>query len=727
MHDSAKRVQRMAHAKDLQAAAVQELLDQILARTVVGAGAHAGALFLLEPGGEVLVLDVSLGMPTGFISLLRRMRVTAVADGPLAEAILERRLVRVGSGDEFARRYPQLALTFPFVGAVAAAPLVAGSRVWGAMLVLFSQRSPAPDEGATGRLTTAARCCALLLQDAAEAGHRLQPGLAARLLPPTPAHSAAAAHPQAAADFIAALPEGACRLDVRGRITFVDQTAADLLRASIPHLLGARIWEAVPWLAPAPYRLRYQAALASQLPTSYTVKQPRTGTELLLQLYPDRTGVSLRISTPGGAAHSPDELAVGTGEAPGPAGLDAHHHMMQLSGGLAAAASVNEVVELVAGHLLVALHAQAFAFLVAEAGRVRVVGHHGFSPELVALVDHAPLASDLPLPGLTTGAPSWGLTQGVPSFFADRDELRAVYPESAAIDDGLGAWAWLPLMASGQYFGVCVVGYRQARSFTLQERATLTAISALVSQALDRARQYDAKHQLAEGLQAGLLPRTLPTMHGLDVAARYLPASHGMEVGGDFYDLIRLSDTEAAAVIGDVQGHGVSAAGLMGEVRTAVHAYAMAGATSGDVLARTNHLFNDLDPGLLASCLYVHIDRINHIAQVATAGHCPPLLRHPDLHTDIVAAPPGPLLGVDPTAEYPTTDIPLLPGALLALYTDGLIETPDTDFETALTGLAAMLSEATGPPDDIAEALLAHAQPSGDRADDTALLLLKAC
>ncbi|MFF1899691.1 SpoIIE family protein phosphatase [Streptomyces sp. NPDC058206] len=718
----------MANGMDLQPAAVKELLDQIVARTVADTGAHAGAFFLLEPGGEVLVLDASLGMPTGFVGLLRRLRVAAAADGPLAEAILQRHLVWVASGEEFARRYPPLALTFPFVGAVAATPIVAGSHVWGAMLLLFSQKSPAPDARARGRFTTAARCIAVLLQDAAEAGHCLQPDLTVRLLPPTPAHPSAPAHPQAAADFIAALPEGACRLDVRGRITFADHTAAGLLGESVPHLLGARVWEAVPWLAPAPYRLRYQAALASQLPTSYTVKQPRTGRELLLQLYPDRTGVSLRISAPAGAPDSRDELALGTGAAPGLADLDTHYHIMQLSGGLAAAASVDEVVKLVAGHLLVALNAHAFSLLVAEAGRARVVGHHGVSPELVDLVDHAPLASDLSLPGLTTSAPSWGrLAQGMPSFFADRDELRAAFPESASIDDGMGAWAWLPLMASGQYVGVCVVGYRQPRSFTLQERATLAAISALISQALDRARQYDAKHQLAEGLQASLLPRTLLAMHGLEAAARYLPASHGMEVGGDFYDLFRLSDTEAAAVIGDVQGHGVSAAGLMGEVRTAVRAYAVASATSGEVMARTNHLFNDLDPGLLASCLYAHIDPVHHIARLATAGHCPPLLRHPDLHTDILAAPPGLLLGVDPRAEYPTTAIPLPPGALLALYTDGLIETPGTDFETALTDLAAVLSRATGSLDDIADTLLAHAQPSGDRADDTAVLLLKVC
>jgi hypothetical protein len=379
--------------------------------------------------------------------------------------------------------------------------------------------------------------------------------------------------------------------------------------------------------------------------------------------------------------------------------------MMQLSGGLAAAASVDEVVRLVAGHLLVACRAQAFAFLVAEEGRVRVAGHHGFSQELVDLADHALLTSDLPLPGLTAGAPSWGLPQGVPSFFADRDEFRAVYPESASVDDGLGAWAWLPLMAAGQCFGVCVVGYRQARSFAPDERAALTTVSALISQSLDRARQYDAKNQLAEGLQASLLPRTLRTMRGLDVASRYLPASHGMQVGGDFYDLIHVSDTEAAAVIGDVQGHGVSAAGLMGELRTAVHAYA------------TN---------LLASCLYVYIDPVHHIAELATAGHCPPLLRQPDLHTDILTVPPGPLLGVDPAAEYTAVHLPLATGALLTLYTDGLVESPGIDYDTALAGLAAALSRATGPPDHIADTLVAHAQPTGERADDTALLLVMA-
>ncbi|WP_055587254.1 SpoIIE family protein phosphatase [Streptacidiphilus griseoplanus] len=714
----------MAGDEDLQCAAVQELLDQVVARTVAGVGAHAGALLLLDPRDDVLVLDVSLAMPPGLASQLRRVRAAAAADGPLAEAVIGRHLVWVASGEELARRYPHIALAFTFLGAAAVAPLVTGDVVRGVLLVLFSGEAPGLDAHARRRLTTAARCIALLLQDAADTGHGLHPGPKPRVLRPTPSQTSAS-RPQHAADFIAALPEGACRLDTRGRITFVDRTAADLLGEGIPHLLGARLWEAVPWLAAPGSQLRYQTAVASRLSTFYTAKHPRSGQDLLFQLYPGRTGVSLRISIPVAAGNSQDEPALGIGVVPGPASLEALLHMMQLSSDLAAVASVEEVVELVARDLLVALDAQAFALLVAEAGRVRVAGHHGFSPELVDLVDHAPLASSIPLPGLAADAPSWDLAEGVPSFFANPEELRAAYPRSASIDDRLGAWAWLPLMASQQLVGVCVIGYQRPHSFALQERTTLTAISSLISQALNRARQYDAKHEVAEGLQASLLPRTVRTISGLEVAARYLPASHGIDVGGDFYDLIRLSATEVAAVIGDVQGHGISAAGLMGEVRIAVHAYAVVGSAPGEVLARTNRLLADLDPDLLTSCLYAHIDLHDHRARVATAGHCPPLLRHPELHTDILATPPGPLLGVDPAADYPTVDIPLPPGTLLALYTDGLIEIPGTDDSTALTDLAAVLSEAGGPPDDVADALLAHAQPSGGRADDTALLVLQ--
>ena len=712
----------MASGEELQPAAVQDLVDHMLARTVDSLGAHAGALVLLEPGGEVLTLDVSVGAPPELIGPLSRLQVATDAEDPLVEALHQRHLVWIRSGEELARRYPRDAMVSPYPCAGAAVPLLTGSTAWGVMFTLSPQGRSALDLPTRRLLTTTGQCIAWILQGAADAGRRLRPGPEPRFLPLPSPQPAASSQAQAAVDFLTSLPEGSCRLDPRGRITFADPTAASLLGESRPRLMGARLWEAVPWLAHPALEDRYQAAIASQLPTCYTARQPAGG-QLLFQLYPDRIGVSVRITLTDEEQGPGEPDLLGPGAVTGPR-LDALHHLMHLSGALAEAASVRQVVDLVAGHLLLALQAQAFALLVSEAGRIRVVGHRGFPPALVQLLDHAPLASDVPVPGLTTGAPAWELSHGVPSFFADREELRTVYPAGADAGEGIDAWAWLPLMVAGQLIGICAIGYTRPHPFPLEERTVLTSVGALIAQALERARQYDATHQLAEGLQARLLPRELPTILGLETAARYLPASHGMDVGGDFYDLIRLGPTEAAAVIGDVQGHDVSAAGLMGQVRTAVHAYAVSGATPGEVLARTNHLLIDLDPDLLTSCLYVHLDLVHHRAHLATAGHCQPLLRHPDRRSEILDLPPGPLLGVAPEAHYPITELTVPTGTILALYTDGLIETPGTDHDTNITKLTAVLSDTGGPLDSLADTLLTHAQPSGDRADDTALLLL---
>lgn len=207
---------------------------------------------------------------------------------------------------------------------------------------------------------------------------------------------------------------------------------------------------------------------------------------------------------------------------------------------------------------------------------------------------------------------------GVPAFFATFADLKRAYPP-AVLQDGMAAWAFLPLTASGRTVGSMVLAYDRPHSFTTEERAILTSIAGLVAQALERARLYDAQYQLAHSLQAALLPHDLPPIPGLDLAARYLPTTHGVDIGGDFYDLIRLDKTNAAAAIGDVQGHNVNAAALMGQVRTAVHA--TAGASPGDVLARTNRLLTDLDPGMFTSCLYIHLDLAHHRARLATAGH----------------------------------------------------------------------------------------------------------
>lgn len=198
-----------------------------------------------------------------------------------------------------------------------------------------------------------------------------------------------------------------------------------------------------------------------------------------------------------------------------------------------------------------------------------------------------------------------------------------------------------------------------------------------------------------------------------------------MGIGGDFYDVIRLDANTAAAAIGDVQGHNVKAAALMGQVRTAVHA--SAGAPPAEVLERTNRLLADLDPGLFTSCLYVHLDLAGHRALLTTAGHPPPLLRHPGGQTEVLRLPPGLLLGIDRAARYPTTEIPLPPGAALALYTDGLVEVPGTDLDESTAALAGQFTRGAGRSmDALADSLVRYAKHATPGSDDIALLLIKA-
>jgi len=158
-----------------------------------------------------------------------------------------------------------------------------------------------------------------------------------------------------------------------------------------------------------------------------------------------------------------------------------------------------------------------------------------------------------------------------------------------------------------------------------------------------------------------------------------------------------------------------------------VHAHAAAGAGPGDVLSHTNRLLTDLSPGLFTSCLYAHIDLKNERMHLASAGHLPPLLRHPDGSTEVLWVDPGLLLGIEQDVEYPTTEVPLPARSVLVLYTDGLVESPDVDMDTAMEGLADVLSQAgQAPADYLATALVEYRRRLNALDDDIALLLLNA-
>jgi serine phosphatase RsbU (regulator of sigma subunit) len=199
-----------------------------------------------------------------------------------------------------------------------------------------------------------------------------------------------------------------------------------------------------------------------------------------------------------------------------------------------------------------------------------------------------------------------------------------------------------------------------------------------------------------------------------------------MEIGGDFYDLVPARPL-AAAVIGDVQGHNVTAAALMGQIRTGVRAYTTVGQPPQEVMRSTNQLLVDLGAELFASCLYLRLDPARGKAVMARAGHPPPLVRRPDGRVRVLDLAGGPLLGIDPSATYPTTEVSLAPGSVLVLYTDGLVESPGVDIEDSLVELGALLAEVGDQPlEHLADELVRHSAAARERADDVAVLLLRA-
>ncbi|WP_370102813.1 SpoIIE family protein phosphatase [Streptacidiphilus sp. MAP12-20] len=695
------------------------MLSLALAAMMEEVDAHAGAVYLLDPDEPVLVMAVMAGLPRVFAAPWER--VATAAPIPVADALRERGLVWVGSDEDMSSRYPRISVVLPYPFALAALPVATERTTYGAVFVTWPGSHPTVLADWERRsLTAACNRLALRLEHATMAGEPLH--AEAGDLAVTPGSPGTPGSIEATR-MVARLPHGLCALDLLGRVTYANPATAHLLGVPARRLLGTPLWSALPWLNDPVLEDRYRAALISQQPSTLTVEHP--GHQwLTLRLYPSPDGITVHI-TPGlGPSHpEPDTPQLESSLEPkAPSSLVTIANVLTLASAMTETVSVQDVIDLVAGQIVPTIGGQALAMLAAEAGQLHVLGHRGYpDPAVVDRFEGMPLSA--PTPG------AHALATGTAGFYESRRELEEQYPARVPTPDGMAAWAYLPLIASGRSVGTCVFAYAKPHRFSDDERGILTSLGGLIAQALERAQLYDTKNQLAHGLQAALLPETLPRLPRLEVAARYLPATRGMDIGGDFYDLITTTGSrdgrDAAAVIGDVQGHNVTAAGLMGQVRTAVRAYTALGQSPDQVLASTNRLLLDLNSQLLASCLYLHLDTARHRAWAARAGHPLPLLRDPEGRVRVLDLPGGPLLGIDTAATYPVTEIALPPGSLLALYTDGLIEAPGVDLDAALAELARELSPAGALSLDLlSDALIRH-HPDRPRSDDTALLLLR--
>ncbi|MFD7427206.1 PP2C family protein-serine/threonine phosphatase [Streptomyces sp. NPDC059814] len=264
---------------------------------------------------------------------------------------------------------------------------------------------------------------------------------------------------------------------------------------------------------------------------------------------------------------------------------------------------------------------------------------------------------------------------------------------------------------------------RPPRSASAEE--LLTTLQHLTSRARREVELHQARVELAEALQREMLPSSLPSLPGLQTAARYTPARSGLDIGGDWYDGFRLPDGSLAFAIGDVQGHDVEAAAFMGQIRIAMRALAVTASDPGEVVRRTNDLLLSVDSGLLATCTFVRIDPLTRVLQSARAGHVAAVWATADGRSGTTQDEGGLPLGIQADEEYPVTTRRLTTAGAFVLLTDGVIEGPSYSIDEGLDSVVRLVrSRVRDDADELADAILGAAERTGHE-DDAAVLVLR--
>jgi PAS domain S-box-containing protein len=298
----------------------------------------------------------------------------------------------------------------------------------------------------------------------------------------------------------------------------------------------------------------------------------------------------------------------------------------------------------------------------------------------------------------------------------------------AGLDPMLGAAAPRALMVSpltvkGRMAGVVEIGSRRSRRFTSEEESLLVLMADRAGLAIEHARAYEREVGTVEMLQRSLLPDRLPQRPGVRIAARYLPG--GADVGGDWYDAIPLDDGALGVAMGDVVGHGIGAAALMGQLRHAARAYAVEGHQPSDVLDRLDKLVRGLDGAQMATLLYMVVDSDLRHVRFASAGHMPPLVVEPGGSPRFLEGAPNPPLGVFDSAGHTEVVADLEAGSTIVLYTDGLVEERGVSIDAGLEALRRAAAD-PGHPEELVDHLVDSMLAIHPAHDDIAVLALQA-
>ena len=283
-------------------------------------------------------------------------------------------------------------------------------------------------------------------------------------------------------------------------------------------------------------------------------------------------------------------------------------------------------------------------------------------------------------------------------------------------------WLAVPLIGrTGGRLGLIQVADRIDGDFTESDEVVLTQLAQLAAVAIENAERFQQEHDIAQTLQRSLLPRELPHISGLELAVRYQPGGSGTQVGGDWYDVIPLDDGRVALTVGDIMGRGARAAAVMGQLRTAIRAYALQGLPPTVVMRSIDRLLQDVGADAMATAAFLVLDPVSRRLEVVSAGHPPPLLVDADGTCRFVECDPHTPLGVLAAPVYSATALTIAPGSLLLLYTDGLVEERDEDLADGLARLVGCFEHAGESIEEICDGVLARMVPA-EKNDDIALL-----
>jgi serine phosphatase RsbU (regulator of sigma subunit) len=289
----------------------------------------------------------------------------------------------------------------------------------------------------------------------------------------------------------------------------------------------------------------------------------------------------------------------------------------------------------------------------------------------------------------------------------------------------LEGWLAVPLYdRRGRRLGLIQVADKLDGDFSDSDEVVLVQLAQLAAVAIENADRFEQEHSVAEALQRGLLPSSLPAFPGVSVAARYRPGGGGASVGGDWYDVVALPDGRLALTIGDVMGRGPRAAAIMGQVRTALHAYALHGLPASVSMRSADLLLQDVAEGAMATALYLVLDPALRRLDAVSAGHPPPLMASLDGTISYLRCDPHTPLGVLPSPVYTANTATLVTGSMLLLYTDGLVEDRSTGLEQGLADLATAIDPTIRDLGELCDAVIEAMVPA-ERDDDVCVLAVR--